>query len=277
MLYSINYLRIRSKVIFAFALIAFVTGCSREKVNPNVAAKVENDILTESDVKAALGSKYSNEYREEYIHSWIEERLFYLEAKKEKIINSRNYNKIIQSDKAEIAKGMLIRKILSEENFTLTPEEIDEYFRKNKEEFRLNFPAFNFDYAKFRDKETSENFRSIAIQKGWQFASNSFKNSKQIIKLQSNLFKKSYEVFPEGLNNILSQLNDGDLSIALKLGKNQFAVIRLIKAYPKGEVPPKEFLLPQIKSELLILKEKEFLNEYLNSLYSKYDVEIFSK
>ncbi len=270
------YLKNRSKIVLLFALIALL-GCSKEKVNPGVIAKVGNEYLTEADVKETLGEKYGNKNREEFIHRWIEERIFYLEARREKIINGRNYKNIVESDKAEIARGLLLQRKLNEENFSVSSKELLDYYLKNKINFVLDAPAFNFDYAEFNDRSSAEKFRSLIIQKNWEFAARTFQNSEQLVKLQANLFKKSYEIFPAGLRNILSRLDSGDVSIALKTGKNKFIVLHLIKSYLKGEIPPLEIIKPLIKEELLILKKQKYLNEYTNSLYSKYDVEIFRK
>ncbi len=265
----------KSKFVFAFAFAGLlIIACSEENVPKGVVAKVGNEKLTVAELESAL-KKDSTLYRQEYIRNWIATRTLLAEAKEQKITETARFKRIVGDDKARIAGALLIQQYLRKNEPTVEPEEEKEYFDKNKDEFRLTENAFLFNRADFSTEIDARNFRYIAQVKNWDEAVAFSKKSNGLIGIGKNIFAKYSEIYPSVVKRLLANLDSNEVSVVFRTERNKFTVVQCLKKFGKNQIPDFKFVEKEIHERLLIIKRKAIVKEYENSLYSKYNAEIY--
>ena len=262
---------------FALILLVpafFLTACSKEEKPAGVAAKVGTEKLTEAELQDAL-KKDSSLFRQEYIRNWIETRVFYAEAKEEKLTDFEEYKRIVAEDKARIAGALLIMKYLRENAPEVSEDEEREYFEKHKDEFASTEESFVLNKAVFESKLAAGNFRYVALEKDWKSAVNFSQKSKGLVKAEENLFLNGDDFMPGKIRQLLAGMEPGEVSIVFPTERKHFAVVQLIKKFAKGETPDFEFLRKEIEERILVIKRKKLIKKYKQDLYSKFNVEIY--
>ncbi len=273
-MYLKKHLRKDSAKFLLLIAFLFFGACSEGEVPKGVVAKVGDEELTEAELQDALKNNPAL-YRQEYIRNWIETRALFAEAKNQNITNSEKFKRIVAEDKARIAGALLLQSYLKENEINVDEEEVQSYFLKYKEEFKLSEKAFVFNRADFTTKIDAQNFRYIAIEKDWKAAENFSKKSNGFVKADENTFAEESSIYPAVVRRILATMNRDELSVVFPTERKRFTVVQLVKIFNKNEVPDFDFLKEKIREILLIIKQKELIKKYKEDLYSKYNVEIY--
>ena len=66
----------------------------------------------------------------------------------------------------------------------------------------------------------------------------------------------------------------GEISVVIETEENKFAVMQLEEKFNKGIIPPFEVIKEKVKERYQVIKNKEFIQNYIEELISDYDVEI---
>lgn len=263
-----------NKILIFFLIFLFVS-CSKEEKQSKEIVRVKNVALTEDELNKALG-EYSNKakFREQYINEWIEREVLYQEAVEEGITNDKEYNSILERSKRELAAAMLINKILSENSFTPTVEELHKYYEMYKEDFRLFDESYRLNVIHFNNFDEAVRFRSILIESDWNKALNAFRGSSFITDIESNQLYYGYQIQPPSIIRIVSNLLPNEVSIVVETEPMKFTIVQLIEKFNKGDIPPFEAVQEKVKERYKILKNKEFIRQYIDQLIADYDIEI---
>jgi len=265
-----------SKTIISILTIlaGFSAGCDSEKRVPagELSVRVENEQYTMQDVLPDGFSKEKlKQSDEEVFRNWLDREVLYREAKSEGVLSDENFIRTIEKTERELASAFLIKKILNEKKINYKEEDLKYHYERYKENFILNEDVVVVNKITFGDEESAISFRNKAVFIGWDEASNESEN--ETGKENSRYFHKS-DMDTPFLFEVLRGLSDDEISIVIDEGKNYYSVYQLKRRFYKGEIPPYELLIPQVTENYLYLQKKILLNEYLQELYSKYEVEI---
>lgn len=265
---------LKNKILLALPFLVTINACSKEEQKEKNIVKINDSYLTKSELDSMISDSLNkSKFREELINEWIEDEILYNEAKKDGILEDKTFQNIINKSRKKLAITLLINKILEEQNFQIKDDEIKKYYDDNKNEFKLNDDFYQFKIVIFQNYDDAIKFREKLIESNFSIAENFLKAQKINYDLQEKLLYKN-EIQPIQLLRILNILEIEEISTVLNYEGQKFVIIQLINKYNKNEIPKIEFVYKEIKQKLLLLKQKEFLNNYIKDLLSKHNIEI---
>ncbi|MGE5402185.1 MAG: peptidyl-prolyl cis-trans isomerase [Ignavibacteriales bacterium] len=267
--------QINLKTVFVLSAAVVLNSCGKERPQKDFIARVDKSYLTAKELSADLDtSRLETSRKNEYIRNWIETELLYREAAKEDILDSDEYLKTLEKSKKELAKALLIGKILDDNKPEFKPEELEEYYNLHKDEFRLFHDSYLFNSASFNDEDKAVLFRSTLIETDWTKAINAFRGDSSTVQEKQGVFLNDYKVQPNKLLLALQGLMPGEISIVINTEPSRFTVVQLIKKYSKDEIPEFEVAKQKAEERFLIEMRQKIIRDYIKNLYSKYQVEI---
>jgi len=264
-----------NKIHLAFFFLLLLYGCSKEEKKSNEIVRIKDAVLTEEDIKIALGEKSNSaKIREQFINEWIEREVLYQKAVEEGIIKDKEFNSILEKSKKELAAAFLINKILSENSNSPDEYELRNYYELMKDDFRLADDLYRINIIYFNNFDDAVKFRTILIESGWNKALNAFANTSSIISSETDNLYYGYQLQPAILSRMVSFMMPGEISVVIETEENKFAVMQLEEKFNKGIIPPFEVIKEKVKERYQVIKNKEFIQNYIEELISDYDVEI---
>ncbi len=269
------FLKIRNYIVFfsVIILIAFY-GCRSKTAPKKYAAKVNGTYLMQSTVdKAMLNPKNKTKLREEFVHDWVETEILYKESLEEGIVSDSNYKSIIKDLKKQLAAAMLLQKV-GNNNFKINEDEILSYFNSNRNDFKIPDDAVVMNYIKFNNEQSAIKVRNILLNSNWEKVISLYKQDSSVIEYSSNKYLNYYEISPPILLRYIKNLNPNEIGIVLKIGTSVYVVVQIVAFIKKGNIPSFSFIRNPVRERYLMVQRKKSLRNYINKLYSKYDVEI---
>ncbi|GBD89707.1 peptidylprolyl isomerase [bacterium BMS3Abin04] len=266
--------KIVNSLLILFVVISFPS-CKKEIPVSKEIARVGNSILTQKELERELKSKsFGKKYKEEFIRSWIETEVLYQKALKEGIIKDSVYQSIVYQSKKELAGAMLLNKIALTDKYLPTKSEIENYYNKNKEEFRAVEDAFVLNEIQFKNQNKAILFRQSVIEKKWKFAILNISESAEVI----NSFKKKllykYQIQPVKLTRVINGLIPGHVSVVLETEPGVFTVVQLIDKIKSDSILPLRYIKDRIAERLKIIHRKIANNQFIEKLYDEFNVHL---
>ena len=256
---------------YVFVILLFLFASCAEKEEVNYVVKVGDSYLTEENIAEYLNSKrYVNKFREEFIREWIEKELIYLDAVEKGILNSDEFNEIINTSRIEIANALVIKQMISEKAFKTTKKELEDFYLNNIAKFKVVTPILVFNQVSFSERAFAEEFLEILIKSNWANAINNFADQKSKISIKGNRNEYVYNILNEDLKNEIEMLSENEFSRIIEISSNNFVIVQLIKRHNKNELPEFEDIKEEVEQKYLSLKRKELYDNYLIKLYSEY-------
>ena len=102
-----------SRILVFTLLIAFFASCEKKEEEKYIV-KVGTSYLTEEEMNdLVLYGSDSSKFKEEFIRQWIENELLYMAANEKGIIQTKEFNSLIEKSERKTASTLLIRQILA--------------------------------------------------------------------------------------------------------------------------------------------------------------------
>lgn len=260
--------------LFIILIILIITSCSKEEQKDKNVIKINDSYLTEEDLKSMLNDQLNRtKLKEELINEWIEDEVLYNEAKKEGILEEKDFQKIMNKSQKKLAIAFLINKIVEDQDFQIKDDEIKKFYDENKNEFKLIDDLYHFKSATFYNYDDAIKFREKLIESNWTISENLLKAQKINYSISENYLYKN-EVQPIQLLRILNLLEKDEVSLVIETDDGNFIVVQLIEKLSKNEIPQLDFVYKDVKEKLLLVKQKEFVHNYIKELISEHKLEI---
>ncbi|MFZ5946949.1 MAG: peptidyl-prolyl cis-trans isomerase [Stygiobacter sp.] len=260
--------------LFIILIILIITSCSKEEQKDKNVIKINDSYLTEEDLKSMLNDQLNRtKLKEELINEWIEDEVLYNEAKKEGILEEKDFQKIMNKSQKKLAIAFLINKIVEDQDFQIKDDEIKKFYDENKNEFKLIDDLYHFKSATFYNYDDAIKFREKLIESNWTISENLLKAQKINYSISENYLYKN-EVQPIQLLRILNLLGNDEVSLVIETDDGNFIVVQLIEKLSKNEIPQLDFVYKDVKEKLLLVKQKEFVHNYIKELISEHKLEI---
>jgi len=260
-------------VILLPAVILF--GCGRKESKKDYVARVNDAYLTDEDIKGMQGTgSYSKLYRSEIIRNWVRREVLYQAALEEGILDEEEFKKLIENSKKELASSMMLDKYFRDESLIFEPKDVEEFFRKNQETFKLTADSYLFNLITFNDEDKAIRFRLTAVESDWNKALNVFKGDYSIVKDETKILRYEQDIQPSVLLKIIKELYQQEISIVLPDGAGNFLVLQLVEKFDKGTIPPFDTIKEKVENRFTAEKKQELLDDYLRELYSDNEIEI---
>ncbi len=269
-------MKINQIKVFVFLLAAaLLTGCSKEKTKQEYIARVNDTYLTPDEFSRMAGSgSYSKLYKDELIRRWIKREVLYQEALDDGLIDDPEFKYLVENSKKELASSMMLNKYFEDEALTFEPKDIESYFNQNEDKFRLFYDTFLINIISFNDEDHAISFRSMAVESDWDKAVNVFKIDSTLTKLESKKLMYGQDVHPVILLRMINELYPGEISIVLQPEPGNYTIVQLVEKFDKGTIPPFETIKDRVEKVFIAEKKAEVLDDYLDELFSEYEIEV---
>lgn len=252
---------------------AIISGCGKETPQRDYIAKVNNTYLSKEELQTIIDSvPGNNQYRSEIIRNWINRECLYQQAVKEGILKSSEYRRVIEDSKKELASALMLKKLYDEKYPEVDDKNLVSYYESHNDLFRLSDDAFLINKVNFSNEDEAIQFRTTVIESNWNKATNVFKKTASNV-LFNNMINR-LNIHPAGLLRIIEELDPKETSIVVNTGDNNYSVVQLIEKYSKGTIPPFDIIRDQVMKMYISNKKELQYSEYLEHLYSQYDIEI---
>ena len=268
------HLKLNSGFVFIAAACTMLLSCTEQTKDTEYVARGNESYLTASELeKLADGYSSPGYSRAEIIDHWIRQEILYQEAIKKGIVKSEDYKMIIRNSEKELAAAMLIKQNYTGKNVKINQADLENYYNSKKAEFRLTSNSFILNILKSNNNSFAVDFRSMVLDKGWRKAVEELKNDSSIVDLQENVFVKEENLYPQKLARTVKGLNPLEISIVISDESEYHSVVQVLNVLNEGSIAPFEFVKSDIEKRLIAETEKDFINDYVKELYSKYNIE----
>lgn len=247
-------------------LFTVFNGCASVSQKEAVLAVVDNEPVTEGDLKYSLSIAHRREdlssagtlNLSEYVRKLVDDRLIINEARS---AGMDKYPEVQQAVEAYVLRESVVR-LHDEEvvrKVSVTEEEIRNYYKKNYEKFRLGL-------IELKSQEEAEEVSRLLHEGG------NFKELARKYSLQSSqkdngeIVLTRRAVLPE-FEKVISALRPEEVSDVVKVGDRWY----IVKLMGREEAPEKEFQHAKGNMERAVRKQKEQErgDEYLKYLRGK--------
>lgn len=271
-----KHLKTQNKLFLMILITAVVlNSCGKESSKKEYVARVNNNYLTQQDLSAIIDSGYGKDlYKNEIIRNWIDKELLYQQAEKSGILKDKEFLKVRDESEKQLVVTFLINKLFKEEQITVEPSELKDYFNRNRNNFKLFHNAFLINLVQFDDEDKAIEFRNEAFEKGWDNSVESFRNDSNIVYTEKSNLVYEYEIQPADLVRIVRELLPGEVSIVINDSMGNYFIVQLLRKFEKDSIPPYEIIEGLVRDRYMALKKEQFIKDYVKDLYSKNDIEV---
>lgn len=268
-------LKIKSRIFVLILAAVVLNSCGKESSKKEFIARVNDSYFTQDELSAIVDSGYGrNLYRNEIIRNWIDKELLYQEAQNSGILKDKEFQRVENESAKQLAVTFLINKLFDDDQVSIEPSDIKDYYDNNRDNFKLFHNAFLVNLIQFDDEDKAIGFRDHAFTSGWENALASFKLDSNIVSRENSKLVYDYEIQPADLFRIIGALLPGEISIVINDGLGNYYVVQLLQRYDKGTIPPFEVIEELVRDRYIALKKEQFIKKYVKELYSKNDIEV---
>jgi len=267
------------RLIFAFYLLLFsffLSGCSAKKEktesHERIYAKVNNVLLTESDLKALVPGdvydKMTEMHKNEIVKEWVKNEVLYQEALKQNIDNDPVISRILENSKRNLLVNELLERVFTDIR-TPSDDVLRKYYNEHKDYFVLLDDEYRIRYALFDSRDNVDDFwRKVKL--GGSFSDLAQKMSKDpSFQNGGDLGMVSEEMLePEVWKAIIityKKLGLVKISDPFSVSGG-WACLIVDEIYEQGSVKPFEAVRDQVEEMYIVEKREEIKNEFIDKL-----------
>ncbi len=260
-------------LVISFFLALSLIGCNGDQSDKSSRVRVEDNYLTDEEINAHVSNDSLN--RNAYIKNWINSELYYMEALDNNVQDDPELKRILDKATRELVNAFWIKKYLAQNKIVPTDSELRAFFLEKKELFTFSEDSRLINMITLKDYSKAWEFRNSAVDGDWSAALTIIKrDSSLLLKELSSSIICQHDLAKGALMRMILGMNPGEISPVFAEGDNLFTVVKLIKFYGAGSSPEFEEVKNDVERIYREWRSKELLEEYSNSLYSKYDIEI---
>ena len=261
-----------------FLLILFVSSCQLKEVSSDkIVARVNNQYLYASEVndhiRANLSSADSTSMAKNYINAWVKEQLLLEKAvfnlnpsqqtSLENLIRQYRNDIFIKTYQEEWLKSRM--------DTLVTPQEIEAYYKENKQNFKLHQDLVRGRYVQL----PLANFNKASVSRALRRFNDSDRNYLDSISLQFNSAYLNDSVWfrPQAFFNRINRSSPQEYDRYLK-SKRFFEIEDSIDLYLvfveevrlRNEIAPLSHINPTLKQILLNKRKLETMRQFDNDI-----------
>ena len=259
-----------SRILVFTLLIAFFASCEKKEEEKYIV-KVGTSYLTEEEMNdLVLYGSDSSKFKEEFIRQWIEDELLYMAANEKGIIQTKEFNSLIEKSERKTASTLLIRQILADTKIYEDSSSVKKYFKSNTSEFKLTQPAIIYNYASFKKLEDAEGFRISLFQNNWDDAISKVAQYNELIDSGKEIFSYVVEDSQDIYREVYKSLVPNQVSEVMQTFNGLYLVFLLLEKFDKNEIPNLDLTYDLVKDRFIAKQRELAYKNYVKQLYSKY-------
>lgn len=258
-----------------FFSLFFFSSCVEPTKPDKYVARVNDSYLTEEELyELADTGKASSSSIKEIIRNWVNSELLYQQAEDEGIVGERDYERIIENSRKQLAGALLLKKITSEIPVDFTQAELEEYYNQNKSSFILSTDHYLLNRVKFSDYFKAVQFRSDLISTGWNPAVNKYEGDSSLIRISGNELLSEHDIYPVQILRVVQGLYPLEISIVISDEPGYYSVVEVLDKFEKGRIPPFKAIRSVVEKRLIAEKQIIAAENFIDELYQKNEIEI---
>ncbi|ARA92206.1 hypothetical protein AWN76_002785 [Rhodothermaceae bacterium RA] len=245
-------------------------GCGRSEPPRDYLARVGDAYLTEADLAAALEGlnpgEDSSYVRQQIIEQWITNELLYQEARRRGLADDEEVRRLLQENERSVLISALLARLYDEAPAEPSPEEIQAYFERNKEQLRLREPFVQVYYLFTPAEDSARTARSRmqqalsagTLEAEWPALAARFSADAALsLELAATLYPEArlFSVSPAVLER-LQRMREGELSPVLATDE-AYHVVYLARRVPAGTIPELAWVEDEVRQRLVIQTRKQ--------------------
>jgi len=262
-------------VLTSLLAAVLIAGCQESSDKTDYVARVNDSYLSGNDLLEILDSaNVDDNFKTEVIRNWILKELLYQEAISKGILDDGDFKSIIEKSKRELAGSLLLKNFSSNVILNYQPQEVEEYYTLNKREFRFGSNSFKLNIATFSNQNNAVQFRSLLLSSGWDEALTQHSGDSTLLNVSTGIILSEQDIYPQKLARIVNGLHPLEISIVISDDAGYHTVAQVLNNFRKGIIPPFDTIKESVEDRFVANKKKQLLNNYIDELYSKSDIEI---
>jgi len=262
-------------VLTSLLAAVLIAGCQESSDKTDYVARVNDSYLSGNDLLEILDSaNVDDNFKTEVIRNWILKELLYQEAISKGILDDGDFKSIIEKSKRELSGSLLLKNFSSNVTLDYQPQEVEEYYTLNKREFRFGSNSFKLNIATFSNQNSAVQFRSLLLSSGWDEALTQHSNDSTLLNVSTGIILSEQDIYPQKLARIVNGLHPLEISIVISDDAGYHTVAQVLNNFRKGIIPPFDTIKESVEERFVANKKKQLLNNYIDELYSKSDIEI---
>ncbi len=258
-------------LIFTLVLITSFS-CKKEDIHPQAIARVNDVYLYEKDLQKALPSNYSKEdsilFRSSFINSWAKEQLL-LQKAKLNIDTQKEIDKMVTNYKKELLIDKYKEALLVQNLDTvITDDDIENFYEKNKEIYRLNEILLKLKYIYF-NKDISDKKELVKLFKSDNYSDTQLLNEEKLKFISSNL-NDSIWINYKSVTKRLPFLTDLKKPKKIKFLQKEDSIgvylIAVKDVLYRNDIAPRSYVEPVIRQMILHKRKLQLIKEIEKTL-----------
>jgi hypothetical protein len=199
---------------------------------------------------------------------------------KKGLIDDDEFKSKLEIAKKQIAKSLLLKKYFSDKSLgedkqiDVNEDVLKDFFEKNKDAFRLKYKSFYLNQIVFNKEETALQFRNLVTSDNWEKTISSFNKNLNVESITNKRLFYDYELSNYFIFNVVNEIDENEITPILELGNNKYIIIQLLKKYNENDIPEYNVIQNEVKEFFIQIERKKLLEDYLQDLYTKNEVEI---
>jgi hypothetical protein len=265
-----------SAVLFGLLLLSGCKTSSKDALSDPVVA-IDDNVLTKRELQDAIPDNMSKAdsviFAQDFINRWVKAQLVLRKAEQNLTPEELNVDKLIEEYRTSLLTYQYTQKLLEQKYAPIiTTSEIDAYYSKMRDNFKLNEPIIKGVFIKI--SKASPNIEDVS-----QLARS--ERPADLVKLQSYCYQnaKRFEVFVDNWELLSKYSTEFPVQLADASGyfrsqsyyESQDLEFKYILAVRdirfENEPAPVEYAKNKIKSILLNKKRLEFIKKLEDDLY----------
>jgi len=270
-----KHLKRINKVLTTLLTVVLIAGCQESSDKTDYVARVNDSYLSGSDLLGILdSSNVDDNFKAEVIRNWILKELLYQEAISEGILNEKDFKRILEKSKKELAGSLLLKNFSSNVTLDYQPKEVEEYYNHSRMEFSFGSNSFKLNIASFSNQNNAVQFRSLLLINGWDEAVTQYSDDSTLLSVSNGIILSEQDIYPQQLARIVNGLHPLEISIVISDDAGYHTVAQVLNNFKKGTIPPFDIIKESVEERFIANKKKQLLDNYIDELYSKSDIEI---
>ena len=268
----------RLNKLFLFVLAAIIfAACGEEKKESGYVARVNNSYLTNDEFAQIIDTGLAGQIQKnEVIRNWINREILFQEAEKHGILQQNDFKGLLKKSEKELAGALLLNKQIKNGNIIITPRKLRNYFENNSNDFKVTSDSYLLNVIHFSDLDKAVEFRSLLLDNRWQNAMNYFYGDSTVISSKDSVLLQEQDIYSIQVLRVVKRLYPPEISIVISEREGYYTVVQILDKYPADSLPSFDVIRLEVEKRYLAEKRKEFLEAYINELYSTNDIEIIN-
>ena len=255
-------------VFLLFFIFLFFSCTENFEETDDIYARVGETILTKKDVyELKKSGPVDKNTVKHLVNSWVEKTLLYKEA----LNVNLDKDKTLLDKRNLFYRNLLIESFLSikaKKDVKISKKEISNYYLKNKKSFIRQADEILLKHFVLPTKKESNKLKTLikSNNKGNELEDYIKKYKPEIKTIKKDLINES-------LIGFAFNSSSGDV-IGPKKINNSFHVFEILQNHEEGSVRGLETVYDEIYQRLFKIKEIQYFNKFLDSLYLSSDIYI---